>query len=107
MAGNIESSMIQVPVDLESAGAYINGVAETVAEELARLRTQLSPILDDSDWTGRAGSYYSGLQTEWNIAADGLLGPDGVLGQIAHAMHVTWNNYSEAEWANAQTWQHS
>jgi uncharacterized protein YukE len=103
---SIESSLIQVPVDLEGAGAYINGVAETVTEELQRLRTQLAPILDGG-WTGSASGYYSGLQSEWDIAAEGLLGPDGVLGQIAHAMHVTWGNYSAAEWANAQTWQHS
>jgi WXG100 family type VII secretion target len=106
MSGSIDSSMIQVPVDLEGAGAYINGVAEAVTEELQRLRTQLTPIADGG-WTGGASTYYNGLQSEWDIAAEGLLGPDGVLGQIANAMHVTWQNYSAAEWANTQTWQHS
>jgi hypothetical protein len=35
-----------------------------------------------------------------------LLGPDGVLGQIAHAMNVNWGNYTEAEWANISGWKH-
>lgn len=28
------------------------------------------------------------------MGADGLFGPDGVLGRIAHAMNVNWNNYT-------------
>jgi uncharacterized protein YukE len=64
---------------------------------------KLQPVADT--WTGSAATYYEGLQQEWNQAADGLFGPDGVLGEIAGAMHVTWNNYSEAEWANVKSWQ--
>ncbi|MEV6007917.1 hypothetical protein AB0M29_13995 [Streptomyces sp. NPDC051976] len=39
-------------------------------------------------------------------AANGLFGPDGVLGRIAHAMDLSWGNYSDAEWSNVSTWKH-
>jgi uncharacterized protein YukE len=96
---------IVVPVDLEHAGPHINGIAEAISEELTRLRGKLEPILD-SGWAGQAQAQYAGLQAEWNIAAEGLLGPEGVLGRIAQAMNVTWANYTDCEWANVQTWQH-
>jgi uncharacterized protein YukE len=67
------------------------------------LKSKLAPLVDI--WMGLASSYYQPLQQEWNIAADGLFGPTGVLGQIANAMNVTWNNYSECEWANVRGWQ--
>ncbi|WP_280897132.1 hypothetical protein [Streptomyces sp. SAI-135] len=45
------------------------------------------------------------MQNGWDLAANGLFGEDGVLGRIAHAMNVNWNNYSDAEWANVSTWR--
>ncbi|RKR89420.1 WXG100 family type VII secretion target [Micromonospora pisi] len=103
-SSGIDSREIAVPLDLEHAGPYINSVAFTISDDLTRLRNQLQPVLDS--WSGEAQTYYAGLQNEWNIAAEGLLGPEGVLGQIAQAMNVTWSNYTECEWANVQTWQH-
>ena len=61
--------------------------------------------MKQESWTGAAQSYYAGLQTEWNIAADGLFGPNGVLGIIAQTMNLNWNNYTECEWANVQAWK--
>jgi uncharacterized protein YukE len=104
MPTDIESSSIVVPVDLEGAGAYINARASEIAGELAALIRILAPL--EATWTGQAYDYYHGLQQEWNIAAEGLFGPDGVLGIIANAMNVTWENYSGAEFANKQTWMH-
>jgi WXG100 family type VII secretion target len=102
---NIDGSPIMVKEDLAGAGAYINGIALQIADELHKLIGLLAPLQET--WTGTAATYYEGLQQEWNFAADGLLGPNGVLGEIAQAMHVNWANYSEAEWANVQTWQHT
>ena len=101
---NIDDTLIAVPNELESAGAYINASAEQMADELARLWSQLETL---SIWTGSAHTYYDGLQQEWNRAAAGLFAPDGVLGQIANAMHVTWGNYADAEASNSRTWQHT
>lgn len=102
---NIDGSPIMVNQDLAGAGAYINGVALEIADDLHKLITLLQPLM--ATWTGTAAVYYEGLQQEWNYSAEGLLGPNGVLGEIAQAMHVNWSNYSEAEWANVKTWQHS
>jgi WXG100 family type VII secretion target len=101
---DISGTPIAVPTDLEGAGAYINGQATIMADELHRLWTKLEPL--QSTWVGSAQVQYQELQAEWNTAAAGLFGPDGVLGQIAHAMHVNWGNYADSEAANTATWQH-
>jgi WXG100 family type VII secretion target len=94
---------IKVPMDLEAAGQYISARAQEMSDELHTLAQQLAPLQET--WMGQAASYYEPLQQEWNVAAAGLFGPDGVLGQISAAMGVTWNNYSESEDANAATWR--
>ena len=100
---SIDYSSIVVKEGLAGAGRDVNGQAQAIADELHSLWNQLMPIAET--WTGAAKDYYFGLQQEWNIAADGLFGPDGVLGEIAAVLQINWNNYSEAEWANVQTWQ--
>jgi WXG100 family type VII secretion target len=106
MAGNVDGANLMVKQELANAGTDINNMAQNIADELYNLRNKLQPVLAGGDWTGDAARYFEGLEAEWNYAANGLLGPDGVLGEIANAMHVNWNNYSEAEWANSRTWQH-
>lgn len=102
---DIDGTPIYVANELSGAGAWLNTQATTCSDDLARLKAQLAPLAEA--WTqSQAAGYYQGLQQEWNIAAEGLFGPDGVLGQIAHAMNVNWGNYSDAEWSNIKTWQH-
>ena len=101
--GISESMPILVAAELEGVGTYLNGEAAEIADELSQLASYLNQL--EVIWNGNASSYYQGLQAEWNIAADGLFGPDGVLGEIAHAMDITWSNYSDAEWSNTQTWR--
>lgn len=102
---DIDGTPIHVGSGLENAGTWLNAQATTCADALFQLKGKLAPLAEA--WThSQAAGYYQGLQQEWNIAAEGLFGPDGVLGQIAHAMNVNWNNYSEAEWSNIKTWQH-
>jgi uncharacterized protein YukE len=100
---DVSGSMLVVPTDLQGAGTYINGVSSQIESELVALKNQLAPLMDE--WAGAAESYYQGLQMEWNIAADGLFGPTGVLGMIAQTMNLNWNNYTECEWSNVQTWR--
>jgi uncharacterized protein YukE len=95
---------IMVQTELADAGTYLNNQATVISEQLSRLAAYLNQLPEI--WAGTASTYYQGLQQEWNIAANGLFGPDGVLGEIATAMNVTWNNYSDAEWSNTQTWSH-
>jgi uncharacterized protein YukE len=102
---SIDGAQIRVSEMLSTAPAAINGKAGEIADELYRLRSKLAPLQED--WRqSRASTYYQDMQNEWDIAANGLFGPDGVLGRIAHAMHTNWNNYSEAEWSNVATWKH-
>ncbi|MCP2263274.1 WXG100 family type VII secretion target [Promicromonospora thailandica] len=102
---DIDGTTIRVGGDLAAAGSWLNQRADICSEELARLRGQLAPLQES--WTeSQAAEYYQALQQQWNVAADGLFGPEGVLGQIAQAMNVNWGNYSEAEWANTRSWQH-
>ncbi|MCO5974920.1 WXG100 family type VII secretion target [Actinoallomurus soli] len=102
---SIDGTQIRVDDMLSNAGATINAKAATIADELARLKSKLVPLQED--WQqSQASTYYQDMQNEWDIAANGLFGPDGVLGRIAHAMNVNWNNYSEAEWSNVSTWKH-
>lgn len=105
---SVDATPIMVDDQLSNAGAYINNAAATIVDQLTALMQQLQPLLDS--WTGPAATYYTGLQSEWNYAANGLFGgagQDGVLGEIAAVMNVAWGNYSDAEWANVSTWQPS
>lgn len=97
------SSNLRVPAELELAGQHLNNRADEIVGRLESLIAKLLPLQDT--WEGPAQSYYQGLQGEWNIAADGLFGPTGVLGQIAGAMNLSWNNYAESEWANVRSWK--
>jgi WXG100 family type VII secretion target len=103
-SGDVSGARIAVPSELQAAGTTINGIATAIEGELSALKSLLAPLQDT--WTGAAQVYYQGLQNEWNIAADGLFGPTGVLGQIAQTMNLNWNNYTDSESANVRTWQH-
>jgi WXG100 family type VII secretion target len=106
--GAVDGTPIAVPTTLEGAAAYIQSQANIIADELATLKTQLAPLAET--WTGTAAADYQILKNEWDLAAQGLIGgygAPGVLGEIAQAMGVTWNNYSDAEFANAQTWSNT
>jgi uncharacterized protein YukE len=106
VSGGVDGTNIIVPMTLEDAGAYIEGQASIIVGELETLKAKLTAF--EPTWTGTAAGDWNILQQEWNIGAQGLFGGNGepgVLGDIAHAMHVNWSNYSDAEWANSQTWR--
>jgi uncharacterized protein YukE len=85
---------------LESVQYWLNDRATIIMDKLHNLATELDTIEDQ--WSGRTRDFYFGLRQEWNTAAAGLLAPDGVLGDIAKAMGIVWDNYSQAEWDNAR-----
>jgi WXG100 family type VII secretion target len=108
MSSSIDGTPLLVGDELSGAGTYINNQAQTIVDELNSLYSQLQPLFDT--WTGPAASYFDPLMQEWQYAAKGLLGSaaeGGVLGEIAAAMNVSWNNYAEAEAANVSTWSSS
>ncbi len=102
----VDGTSILVHSELGEVGPYIQSTAEQIIEELQRLVALLAPLKDT--WNGsQAQADYEILQQEWNTAAQGLFGPDGVLGNVAAVMNVNFTNYSDAEWANVTTWRHS
>jgi len=100
---DVASARLVVPPDLQTAGTQLNAKAQAIVDDLDALKAKLAPLA--ADWTGPAASYYQPLQAEWNMSAEGLFGPNGVLGQIAQSLNLTWNNYSECEWSNVQGWK--
>ncbi|GAA2746006.1 WXG100 family type VII secretion target [Kitasatospora cinereorecta] len=100
-----ESSSILVHAQLGEVGPRIHAAAEEIIGELQRLIAVLAPLKDTWN-TSEAAADYEILQQEWNTAAEGLFGPDGVLGNVAAVMNVNFVNYSDAEWANISTWRH-
>ena len=102
-AGAVDTTPIAVPTDLQSAGTTLNQHSAAVVDELNWFKGQLQPL--QGTWTGSAAVYYEGLQAEWDAAATGLFGPDGVISQIAKAMDLAWSNYQDAESDNSRAWK--
>jgi hypothetical protein len=75
-------------------GETIVAMAADVADRLAGLRSELAPTR--ALWTGDGADLCPA--DEWTIAADGLFGPDGVLGQISRAMNTDWPALPDAGW---------
>ncbi|MFE0464923.1 WXG100 family type VII secretion target [Kitasatospora sp. NPDC058965] len=104
MPGN-DATSILVHAQLGEVGPHIHASAEEIIGELQRLVQLLEPLRDT--WTtSEAAADYEIMQQEWNTAAEGLFGPNGVLGNVAAVMNVNFVNYSDAEWANVSTWRH-
>jgi uncharacterized protein YukE len=93
--------VIAVRAPLAGAGAELAARAATIADELHALAAYLDCL--PATWQGTSAGLYTNLQQEWNVAATGLFGPDGVLEQVSHALGVACGNYAEAEWANRTT----
>ncbi|GAA1685833.1 hypothetical protein GCM10009765_38920 [Fodinicola feengrottensis] len=105
---DIESSNLQVPAELAEAGTHIRTISGNLASELDTLHKKLAPLAES--WKGDAYQYFTGLQQEWNLASlglwgDGTQGNTGLLPFIAHALDVSYENYTNAEHSNAQTWR--
>ncbi|WP_306204564.1 WXG100 family type VII secretion target [Actinoplanes sp. RD1] len=100
---DVANSNLRVPAELELAGQQLQAKATLILEQLDALRAKLAPLQDT--WQGPAWSYYQDLQNQWNMAAEGLFGENGILGHIASAVNVSWNNYVVSESDNVRTWK--
>ncbi|MDP9796142.1 uncharacterized protein YukE [Catenuloplanes nepalensis] len=101
---DVYGTHLKVPDSLGDAGPFINGISEEIVNNLMMLESKLLPLAES--WTGDTYIYFEDQRKAWNVAADGLFGPEGIMGMIAHALNVNYNNYTEAELTNTATWKH-
>ena len=92
-----------VGTELESMGGVLLGKAEGIDQDLAGLLIKLEALQDF--WVSPAASEFAPYFANWSNAARDMFGPDGILGQVANALNVSWNNYTECEGANVKGWQ--
>lgn len=83
-------------VDLAGLSQAIDSLAAGVAQRLTGLRRELEPAR--GLWTG-PGVALDPVD-EWTLAADGILGPDGVLSLISGAIRHEWPGYAGAGWSD-------
>ncbi|GAB7042447.1 MULTISPECIES: hypothetical protein [Catenuloplanes] len=85
------------PADPSDAGEIIGVLAADIAQRLAVLRRELEPTREL--WSGDRVAL--GPAAEWTLAADGLLGRDGVVALVSDAMKITWPGYAGVGWTDA------
>jgi hypothetical protein len=105
---SIDGTLMMVDDQLSGAGNYINGAAQQIADELAAPDQAAPAARRDLDRS--RGVVLRSAHGRVERRRHGLFGAadqGGVLGEIAAAMNVSWNNYSEAEVANVSTWSSS
>lgn len=100
---DVSGSRIAVTPDVGESGPQILQIAQTIADEITSLQSQLAPLAEY--WMGTAADGHQVTQTTWNTAAQNLLTDVGTLGDLARAMGTNWNNYVDTESANTQSWQ--
>lgn len=83
--------------DLYDASSMLNRGSDTIDNQLAQMRQQLSPI--QSSWEGAARQNFDQLYQEWDDAARRLR---ETLSEISRVVQTTGQNYEETEQRNAQ-----
>ncbi len=94
--------MSQILVTFESigqAGSDCDNINTQFRSQLSDLQAFLAPMV--ASWTGRASEDYQALQKQWNTSADDL---STILQQIAQALRIAQDNYTQTEQSNASVW---
>jgi WXG100 family type VII secretion target len=97
MSGN------RVLVTFEAIASAQQSVAKTASsldQKLADLKSMLQPLVQT--WSGAASELYQQKQAQWESAQTDL---NQVLQQIGKVLGVAHDAYTQAESANAKTWQ--
>ena len=99
-----DSLPILVTTGLGEAGPTVVNRADDIIDRLNQLKSQLAPLAES--WTrSRAAGFYQEQQAKWDQAATALLDPQaGILGEIARALNISYQNSTDAELSNIQTW---
>ncbi|MDR7277281.1 hypothetical protein [Catenuloplanes atrovinosus] len=70
--------------------------AGLLADELSELKRRFRD--ERPRWTRTPHSPFASPAAEWDVAADGLLGPDGVAAWLAGRAGMEWPDLSRARW---------
>ncbi|WP_329366236.1 WXG100 family type VII secretion target [Streptomyces sp. NBC_01483] len=101
---NPDGLPILVTVGLGEAGPTVVNRADDIIDRLNDLKTRLAPLAESWNRSQAAG-YYQEQQAKWDQAATALLDPQvGILGDIARALNISYQNSTDAELSNIQTW---
>lgn len=85
-------------VDPVEVGQAIDALAGKVAQRLIELRRELGP--SSGPWAGTGVDLDP--EVEWTLAADGILGPDGILGLISGAIRYERPGHVDAGWPGSE-----
>lgn len=103
--GYSDGQEIVVRVPLSEARPEFERRVNKLIDDLQELAKKVDSLPEM--WQGKSSSDYTLFQQHWNHAWDELVGPHGVLGAIAYALGVSYENYTDAEFANAKMWANS
>jgi uncharacterized protein YukE len=101
---DVTGAKIQVPTELEDLPLEVTNACTAIGDILIVLNSQLVAL--EEFWQGTASTGHMSTQTEWHTAETNLLTGVGVLGDVARSTQVNWQNYSDGENANTQSWAH-
>ncbi|ROO63214.1 hypothetical protein EDC02_5234 [Micromonospora sp. Llam0] len=85
-------------VDPAEVAQAIDALAGQVARRLIELRRELGP--GSGPWAGAGVDLDP--EVEWTLAADGILGPDGILGLISGAIRYEWPGHVDVGWPDPE-----
>ena len=101
---DVMGARIQVPPQLADLPAQVTSSCLQIEDMLALVNARLVAL--QAFWTGTGSDGHTVTQQQWHAAESGLLTGVGVLGSVARAAQVNWQNYVDGEAAVTQSWAH-
>jgi len=101
---DVMGAKIQVPAQLADLPLQVSNTCNSIEEMLRQLNTNLVAL--QSFWIGTGSTGHTITHQEWHNAETNLLTDVGVLGALAKASQVNWQNYVDGETAVTQSWAH-
>jgi uncharacterized protein YukE len=101
---DVVGARIQVPAQLADLPMQVSNTCHQIEDMLTDLNSKLIAL--EEFWKGNASQGHQTVHREWHVAESNLLTGVGVLGAVARATQVNWQNYVDGEGANTQSWAH-
>jgi uncharacterized protein YukE len=95
---------IQVPAQLADLPMQVTNTCSHIDDLLTQLNSKLIAL--KAFWIGTGSDGHTVTQQSWHTAEQNLLTGVGVLGALARATQVNWQNYVDGETSITQSWAH-